>query len=407
MHKIFTNSQFGFREKHSTIHAVLHFIDKVVNATDNHFHLISIFLDFSKAFDTINHDILLYKLSHYGIRGKALEWFKSYLSNRRQFVTIKNDNSVIREVKCGVPQGSLLGPLLFIIYINDFCQVSEALSFIHFADDTNVFLVHSDIDVLVRKVNSELKKVTNWVRANKLSLNVQKTKYMLFSNTVGTLSTDIVLDDTSLERISHFKFLGVILDEKLSWKLHIDYICNIISRNIGVINRLKLCLPKKSLLMLYSSLILPYHNYGLLVWGNTHQNLLDRVFLLQKKALRVICYSPIRSHTDALFASNKLLKFRDLFLFSLGQFMYMYNNNLLPDVFHSMFLKNQSFHEYPTRRSNEYHLPLFRTILAKNTFVYTGPSYWNSMHPDIKNAPSIYSFKRKLKVSLLQPYSTE
>ena len=117
-----------------------------------------------------------------------MEWFKSYFANRKQFVSIKDNHSVIRDVKCGVPQGSLLGPLLFIIYINDFSSVSELLSFIHFADDTSVFLAHNDIDVLVQQVNTELKKVTNWVRANKLSLNVQKTKYMLFSNTVDSLN---------------------------------------------------------------------------------------------------------------------------------------------------------------------------------------------------------------------------
>ena len=156
--------------------------------------------------------------------------------------------------------------------------------------------------------------------------------------------------------------------------------------------------------MLYSSLILPYLNYGVLVWGNTHQNLLDRVSLLQKKALRVICYPSIPSHSNLLFSSNKLLKIKDLFLYNLGQFMYMYSNDSLPSIFASMFQRNQSFHEYPTRRSNEFHLPLLRTMFAKNTLIYTGPTYWNSLNNYIKDSPSIYSFKRRLKFSLLQFY---
>ena len=281
-HTVFTNSQFGFRQKHSTIHALLNFIDKVAHAIDNHSHLIGIFLDFSKAFDTINHNILLHKLSHYGIRGKALEWFRNYLSSRKQYVSLNDHNSTLKDIKCGVPQGSLLGPLLFIVYINDFCRSSNVLSFILFADDSNVFFSHDNPNTLVNTVNFELEKLTEWIRANKLSLNLQKTKYMLFSNTLEALPLDIILDDTSLESVSEIKFLGITVDNKLSWKPHIASTCNTISRNIGVINRLKSHIPSSSLLTLYSSLILPYLNYGILAWGNTHKFLLDRLLLLQK-----------------------------------------------------------------------------------------------------------------------------
>ena len=138
--QILSNSQFGFREKHTTSHAILHFINNVANALDNHSHTIGIFLDYSKAFDTIDHDILLSKLSYYGVRGKALDWFRSYLSNRQQFVSLDGTISSSKPVTCGVPQGSLLGPLLFIIYINDFQNSSTKLSFILFADDSNFFI---------------------------------------------------------------------------------------------------------------------------------------------------------------------------------------------------------------------------------------------------------------------------
>ena len=167
-HNIFSNFQFGFREKHSTEHALLNFVDKVAHALGKFSYLVGIFLDFSKAFDTINHDILLYKLSHYGVRGKALEWFRSYLSYRRQFVFLNDHTSNMQNINCGVPQGSLLGPLLFIIYINDFCKSSDILSFILFADDSNLFYSHSNPHTLVNVVNSELEKVTQWIRANKL-----------------------------------------------------------------------------------------------------------------------------------------------------------------------------------------------------------------------------------------------
>ena len=344
-------------------------------------------------------------MSHYGIRGKALEWFRNYLNNRKQYVSLNDHNSTLKDIKCGVPQGSILGPLLFIVYINDFCRSSDILSFILFADDSNVFFSHDNPVNLVNTVNAELNKLTEWIRANKLSLNLQKTKYMLFSNTIDTLPTNIIFDDTPLENVSDIKFLGVTVDNRLSWKPHISNICKTISRNIGVIYRLKFHIPSSSLITLYSSLILPYLNYGILAWGNTHRNLLDRLLLLQKKSLRIICNTAGRSHTNHLFLENKILKVNDLYSCQLGQFMYNYNNNSLPQAFNNMFPKNQSFHNYPTRRSNEFHLPLLRTLLAQNTFIYTGPRFWNSLDNVIRNARSLNSFKSKLKSFLFQSYS--
>ena len=193
---------------------------------------------------------------------------------------------------------------------------------------------------------------------------------MIFSNSLGSLPCDIVFDNTPLKQVCHTKFLGVIFDNKLSWKLHIDNICKTISRNIGVINRLKLQLPQSSLLMLYSSLILPYLNYGLLVWGNTHQTYLEKILILQKRIIRIICNAPIRFHTDPLFFENNLLKIKDLYSFQLGQFMYQHNSGILPFAFHDMFLKNQSVHKYPTRHCDEFHLPLLRTFTAKKKNIH-------------------------------------
>ena len=312
----------------------------------------------------------------------------------------------MQNIDCGVPQGSLLGPLLFIIYINDFYRSSNTLSFILFADDSNLFFSHPDPNILLRTVNDELKHVTQWIKANKLSLNLQKTKFMLFSNSLKTLPGNIVFDDTPLEEVSSIKFLGVCVDNKLSWKYHINNISKTISRNIGVINKLKYYLPSSTLVILYSSMILPYLNYGILVWGNTHQTLLDKLLLLQKKSLRIIFNLHTRAHTDDLFFDNKILKIKDLYLFQLGQFMFNYNTNSLPNIFADLFLRNNLFHNYPTRRSNEYHLPLLRTIHAQNTFVFTGPKFWNNLDVNLKNATSLISFKGKLKEFLIRPYKT-
>ena len=396
-HNILSNEQFGFREKHSTTHALLSFIDKIARSIDSSRHTIGIFLDLSKAFDTINHNILLYKLSHYGIRGKALEWFRNYLTNRRQFVHINGISSSKQPVSCGVPQGSLLGPLLFLIYINDIQNSSNILQFILFADDSNIFFSHSNPTELVATVNRELSHVTDWIKANKLSLNVNKTNYMFFSNTLNNPPNQIMFDKMNISQVSSTKFLGVTIDNKLSWNIHIDNICKTISRNIGIIAKLKHVLPLVNLLMLYNTLIVPYLNYGILAWGNACSNLLNRLFLLQKKVLRIIHNISFRSHTDNLFFQNKILKITDIYQFQLGQFMYNLKNNNIPPIFKTMFVFNNTIHKYPTRQANFIHLPLKRTLFAQKTFVYAGPKLWNSLSDDIKQSVTMNTFKSKLK----------
>ena len=273
-----------------------------------------------------------------------------------------------------------------------------------FADDSNLFFSHPDPQILVNTVNTELVKVSQWIKANKLTLNVTKSKYMIFSNSLEKLPDDIFVDTTALEQVSNIKFLGVNVDNKLTWKHHISTITKTISRNIGVINKLKFCLPSSNLLMLYSTLVLPYINYGILVWGNTHQYLLEKILLLQKKCLRIIFNLNPLAHTDELFFENKILKVNEIYSFQLGQFMFKFNNKKAPQIFDNIFHRNDTVHNYPTRRSNEFHLPLLRTILAQNTFVYTGPKFWNGLDHTTTDSNTICSFKYKLKKSLLSSY---
>ena len=168
-HNILNSNQYGFRKNHSTDQALIQIYDKITNAMANKQHVIGIFLDLSKAFDTLDHNILLYKLEFYGIRGQALSWFKDYLIKRKQYVTFNGLNSDLLPVECGVPQGSILGPLLFLLYVNDLSNTSSLLSFVLFADDTNIFCSHTKLESLVNILNNELSKVSNWFKCNKLS----------------------------------------------------------------------------------------------------------------------------------------------------------------------------------------------------------------------------------------------
>ena len=224
--------------------AITDLVDKVYKAVDQNETTLDIYLDLSKAFDTINHDILLYKLEHYGFRGISLEWFKSYLSDRTQYVYYNSCKSCIKKVTCGVPQGSILGPLLFILYVNDIINTSTILNFVLFADDTTILYSHKDLVNKIGMINNELEKVTDWFKANKLSINVDKTNFMIMGTPQKTLKfkndISVLLDGRCLSRVNKTKFLGVIIDENLSFKYHVEAISNTISRNIGILNKLNI-----------------------------------------------------------------------------------------------------------------------------------------------------------------------
>ena len=317
--KILCDSQFGFRKNHSTTHALLTFIDKVAHAIDDVSHTIGVFLDFFKAIDTIDHDILIHKLQHYGIRGKALDWFRDYLSNRKQFVRINGLDSQLKTISCGVPQGSLLGPLLFILYINDLHNSLQILSFICFADDSNLFLTHRDPRALIDIIIRELKLVQSWIHANKLSLNIEQTNVMLFSNTLKVLPDHVKINNTELKQVDCTKFLGLYIDSDLSWKSHINYLSKILSRNTGILHKLKHFFPCQTLINVYSSLISPYLNYRILVWGNATKILLDNLLSrIQKCAIRNVNHAGYLSHTNSLFHKNKILKTTDLLNYNVG-----------------------------------------------------------------------------------------
>ena len=254
-------------------------------------------------------------------------------------MSINGSNSDSNDITCGVPQGSLLGPLLFILYINDFQNSSNVLSFILFADDTSVFFSHKNPDTLLNTVNSELKCIHEWICCNKLSLIVQKTQSILFSNSISTLPGNLSLMNTPIDLVESTKFLGLFIDNKLSWKKHTTYLCKLLSRNIGIINKFKLTFSSNILLDLYCTLILPYLNYGILAWGNSSRSQMDRLLLLQKRIMRIICNENWLAHTDQLFHSKKVLKIYDLYNLRLGCIMYQLNQNELPRALTLLFSK--------------------------------------------------------------------
>ena len=398
-------NQFGFRKDHSTDYAILHLYDKIVNSLSKREHTVAIFMDLSKAFDTIDHQTLLYKLNVYGIRGMALSWFKDYLHNRQQYVSFKTQDSHKQIINCGVPQGSILGPLLFIIYINDIINSSKLLNFVIFADDTSVFYSHSNFNHLINLLNRELSRISQWFKCNKLSLNISKTNFMHFSK-INSRRDNFVLtiDGLPLAEKHSTKFLGVTLDSNLSWNEHIHNVHTSAARNIGILYKMKEFVSEKSLLILYNSLVLSHINYCNVIWGNCSLTKINSLLLLQKRAVRTITNSGYLAHTEPLFNRLKTLRTHDIHSFQTGVFMYKYTNNQLPELFHNYFDLNSNIHTYPTRRSSDFHLENPKTILAQKSIRHHGPDVWNSLPNNIKQCLTLSNFKDLFKTYILSTY---
>ena len=347
---LLNSKQYGFRKLFSTEHALLHFTDRIISEMDKSNYPLAIFLDLSKAFDTLNPEILIDKLKYYGVVEDSLAWFHSYLTNRKQYVQYENNKSSISNINLGVPQGSILGPLLFIIYTNDLVHASDFFEPILYADDTSLISKSIDFNkqLDIEKLNTELNNIFSWLSINKLSLNVTKTKYMIFTPKNKILNLPhITINNEPIQNVSDFSFLGILLNEHMSWQSHIDNISNKISRKIGLIHKLKHFLPISATKTLYSSLILPLLNYGILAWGTST----TRLFKLQKKAVRAITNSNYNAHTEPLFKLLNILKIDDLYRLNLLKFYYKYVNNELPLFFNSFSIMPRSeMHTYDTRQ---------------------------------------------------------
>ena len=404
---ILTQSQYGFRAHHSTAMALLDFYDNV-DAIDNKKYSIGIFVDLQKAFDTIDHGILLNKLYYYGIRGVPLKWFQNYLHDRKQFVTLNGVASDYLPVHCGVPQGSILGPLLFLIYVNDIVNCSNLLHFIIFADDTNMLFSANNLEDLITIVNTELHKLSIWFKANKMSLNLKKTNFILFGNKlidISTCTARIQIDGCQIDQVTKIKFLGVIIDEKLNWKYHISQLSSTLSRNIGIINKIRNKLPYDALVTLYDSMVLSHLNYCCIVWGSTYHSNLETILKLQKKSLRIITKSSYRAHSEPLFYKLNKLNIFDICKLQTAVFVF---NSLqcspATQVFYSRFKFTSLMKQYDTRTTNRLVVPFCRTDIRKNSIACSGPLIWNSLPEYVIKSPSVASFKKQYKNLLLSQY---
>ena len=254
-------------------------------------------------------------------------------------------------------------------------------------------------------VNRELHEVSNWFKANKLLVNLDKSKFMIFSLKNGRppdFDIQVKLDDMYLEKVHKVNFLGVLIDDKLSWKNHIDNVCSKVSMSVGIMKKLRPFLPVNILFTLYNALVLPYLDYCNLVWGRASSCYIKRLFILQKRAIRLCCNAPYREHTSPLFIQLNTLPLRDLIQLKTGMFVFRFKRKLLPTIFNYFFIENNQVHDVNIKRRHKLYLPLLRlTLTQANSIQYHASVLWNSLDSSIQQSPSVNCFKKTMKIILM------
>ena len=396
-YKLINENQFGFQKNKNTSDTILEFLDNFYDSINNDQHLLAIYLDFSKAFDTVNHDILMKKLFHMGFRGAIHSWLYTYLSNRKQYVAINDSTSKIYETNIGVPQGSTLGPLLFILYINDMSNSLAHSKILHFADDSTMYVNFDKNKDISLDINNELESIHNWLRCNKLYLNVSKTKYMIINNRDRPPDLNLKIGNSNIERCSEHKFLGVYIDDRLTFSTHISKISSKISRGIGVIRKMKQIVSREVLRQLYFSFIYSNFTYAITTYGSASRNQLKRLNNLINKSIKIV--SNVDRLTPEICKREKIFDFQMSFRYFCSIKMYQVTYLGQHNYFINKMASLRINHNYETRSSTSeiYSIPHYNYAKCQNSFPFIGTKFWNELPTTIRNSENLAKFKQNLK----------
>ena len=393
---IIFKAQYGFRSGHSCEHAVLDVQNNIIKSLERKQVAALLLLDFSKAFDMVDHDILLVKLEHYGIRGSNLDWFRTYLKDRTQYVHVNDYSSERKTIAHGVPQGSVLGPTLFLLYINDLPLSTKLAEFFIFADDSNLLITASSCTELEEKCNIVLHAVQSWVTQNGLKLNIDKTNLLVYNNNTNQRKAQISvsLNGTPVVQKNEAKFLGVVIDTNLNWKSHLVALSSKISRNAGILYRLRKIVPVQTLKSIYCSFVESHLIYCASVWGAVPHSRMTNVFAAQKKAVRALGGAhtnlffnketgEVPRHTKPIFEKYSLLALPNLIAKSLLCQTHKIRLGVAPEnIANLMNLNRPSSHLRTTRQTNKYifSVPSHRLTRSDYQLAYIGPKIYNHVY---------------------------
>lgn len=386
--------QFGFRAGMSTTDALLRITDTIFDALNNKQTVLNIQIDLRKAFDAVDHQILLEKLHCYGIRGKQLDWFRNYLSNRHQYVSIKGGESSLKSINTGVPQGSILGPILFLIFINDLPKCSNFFVPTLFADDSTFSAKISNYDESIQFINEELENIRNWTINNKLTINVAKTEVIAFTNKkIDFNDNQIQLDGEFLKFSQTCTFLGVLIDKNVSFSDHISHVNKKLSKNTGIFYRIRDNLTETAKLNYYYSLLYPYMSYGVIVWGSTFKTHLDPLIRQHNRIIKLM--SNRNENIDEICTRLQLLKFIDIYNYFTVIYVFIKINEGKYLPIHDLNLRNQGLA-----------VPVHQNLTTtQHSIDFCGPHIFNKLPQHIRNSSNLNSFKRTVKQYYLSQYS--
>ena len=399
---ILSKAQFGFRKAHSTTTCILNLLDYLYNCMDNGKMVGVVFLDLKKAFDTVNHDIMLLKLSKYGLSINAVEWFSSYLKGRVQ--TVKINGKISRELptKCGVPQGSVLGPLLFILYINDLEEYLVDSRIGLYADDTALYCTGDSIEDIMLTLQDEIGIVGHWLRANRLSLNVKKTKFVIFGTPYRTSrlpNLKLTIFGEEIEQVEVMKYLGVMLDNNLNFSAHIEHLGKKATQKLGAIAKVRKCINRSTTLMLYKSMVLPHFDYCDVVYMNTSIQNLNRLQSIQNSACRIILLADKETRISDMHRDLKLEMLSTRRQIHLNTFNHKNVYVETETTISSMYIPLSRISNRNTRQGTTMcmRVPAVRTCVGQKAISYIGPCSWNQLPQDARLISDHDSFKKYLK----------
>ena len=397
--------QFGFLPKHSTEQPVLDLKEHILENCSKKLISCILFLDLKKAFDSVSHKILLKKLHHYGVRGVALDLFTSYLSNRLQRTRIEDKVSALDLIEWGVPQGSVLGPLLFLIFINDIPLASDLGTWL-FADDTVLVESAESITLLQSKMNEQVEKVQVWLLANKLSVHyVDKSKYMIVNSNNNVRVEDdcfeLKMANHILDRTKTYKYLGMIVDEKFSWADHIREVCSKLSQVAGVIFKVRNLLSRETIMLIYHSLAVQKLRYGLICWATASNFLLNKVNVIHNKIVRYLTFARACDPAWPLYCELKVLPLQIMIELEWGKYMYKFQNNMLPKAFDCYFRKPRHQHATRYAMNKNFELTRINNAKEKSLLKCIGPKKWSGIPLNIKEAASLKIFVNMYKTHLI------
>lgn len=398
--KFFYPNQYGFRKNSNSETAVVDITSDIQLQLDKKQNCGIISLDLCKAFDTVNHEILLKKMYDIGIRGNSYNWFKNYLTNRYQFVSINNHSSSYKKIICGVPQGSVLAPSLFLIYINSICSLRLKGTIKLFADDTTIFYYGKNFDDIRNNMVNDLEIIWDWLKFNKLSINISKSSFMFISKQNIKLNKDpIMLDGQKIIYCNYIKFLGLYIDENLTWKIHINKVKEKIVPYVGIISKIRHYLPLKQLKLVYFSFIYSHLQYLVSVWGTAPNTHLNQLRTLQNKAIKFMYKLSYLEPTINLYVPNNLLDINNLYKYRICIYIF----SIIHKEKHSSVILtyNNNIHTHHTRQENNLTLINIHSNVGKKSVHFLGIKTYNQLPTKLKEIKTISTFKNKLKKFLI------